>query len=60
MIPRRIDIPPESELNEVRPQSKWAVLLIARVHKGDDLAAGGAWSCPCRCCQWVRRDIGAL
>jgi hypothetical protein len=50
-------IPARSFLLPIRRHVEWCAAFIARVHKGDDKAAGGAWSCPCRCCQWARERI---
>jgi hypothetical protein len=51
MIPRTIAMPDDAE---IRPQFSWAALLLAHQHRIDQLAAGEAWTCACRCCRWAR------
>ena len=48
MIPRRLPIPANDEI-----RSRWGARLLAHVHKVDELAETGVWTCGCRCCQWA-------
>lgn len=53
MIPRCFPIPLDHHLYQVRPQSRWAALLIAWVHQAEGRQTGEI--CQCRCCEWSRQ-----
>jgi hypothetical protein len=56
MTPRTIMVPEGHPLYRIQPHAEWGALLLARMHKVEEESAGGAWSCPCRCCRWAREQ----
>jgi hypothetical protein len=59
MTLRRVYIDPDSDLWAVRPEHAFFALALAEVHRRDQVAESGAWTCTCRCCSWARSQRAA-